>query len=159
MEDFLPKFLIVLALGSILHFVMLFVKWNKTKKLREELKSKQIKSFLDLQYKEISISSGGLFYKFNLGLSKTNIDLIFTRNQIQFLPHKFSFFLYGSLLPFDINKRLDDLEVRQTRDKITFIYSSRSYEHGETQNIISVKANQMKMGELKQYLETWLNDK
>jgi hypothetical protein len=159
LESTLYKILFILIAGSILHFVMLFVKWNKTKKLREELKRKQIKSFRNLRYKEISISSGGLLHKFNFGLTSTDVDLIFTNNQIQFLPTKFSFFLYASMLPFDINKRLDDLEVEIKRDKIIFYYTARNYEHGETQNKISILGNQMQLGELKQYLETWLNDK
>lgn len=159
MESTLYKILFILIAGSILHFVMLFVKWNKTKKLREELKRKQIKSINNLNYKEISISSGGLLHKFNFGLTSTDVDLIFTNNQIQFLPTKFSFFLYASMLPFDINKRLDDLEMEIKRDEIIFYYTARNYEHGETQNKISILGNQMQLGELKQYLETWLHDK
>lgn len=159
MENTLYKFLFVFIAGSILHFVMLFVKWNKTKNLREELKRKQIKSFHNFQYKEISISSGGLLHKFNFGLSSTDVDLIFTNNQIHFLPTKFSFFLYASMLPFDINKRLDDLDVEFKRNKIIFYYSTRNYEHGETQNKISVSGPQMQLGELKQFLENWLDEK
>lgn len=159
MEATFYKILFFLIAGSIFHFVMLFVKWNNTKKLREDLKRKQIKSFHNLQYKEISISSGGWLQKFNFGLSQTDVDLIFTNNQIQFLPTKFSFFLYASMLPFDINKRLDDLDIEFKRNKIIFYYSARNYEHGQTQNKISISGSEMKLGELKQFLETWLDEK
>lgn len=158
MDLIFSKFYFFLILGVIVHFVMMFIKWNKAKSLRKEISPKAIKTFKDYRFKAISISSGGFVGRYTFSLFTSEIDLLFTKNEIHFLPNKFSVFLYSSLLPFDVNRRLDDMEIYAESEKVKFFFSSRTFEHGESQNSVAISADRMKIGELVSFINEWQNN-
>lgn len=156
MDNFFIKALLILGISIVVHFVFIFIKWNKTKAIREEIQQKTIRSFFDLKFKVVSVSLGGFLKQISLGIAPMEVDLIFTRNEIHILPRKFSFFLFASILPIDVNKLLDDVEIRTHQNKVKFFFNSSTLDYGTSENSVLITGERMKIGELVKFLEEWL---
>lgn len=157
MDNFFIKLIIILGISICVHFVFMFIKWNKSKTIREELQRKSIKSFTGLTFRAVSVSSGGFLKQISLGISQMKVDLIFTKNEIHFIPSTFSIFLFASILPIDVNRLLDDLEIRTQQNKVKFFFKSNTLDYGNEENSVLIKGDSMKIGELVMFLNDWLH--
>lgn len=159
MDNFFIKALLILGISIVVHFVFMFIKWNKTKTIREEISKKSLKTFSGLSFKVVSITSGGMLKQISLGLSTMEVDLYFTKNEIHFLPSKFSIFLFASILPIEVNRLLDDLEIRTLENQVKFYFNSNTLDYGDSENSVLIKGERVKIGELVMYITEWLNKK
>lgn len=151
------KLLIYIGFALVSIIVGIIIRINKFKQLKADVLPKQIKSFQNLLFKFSYAKTGTLSGSYGLGSKAKSVDVYFTRNQMVVLPSNFS--IFGSYpLPLEINKRLEDLNFEYQSDSIIVYYTNENYGEKIVKGKFFLKGSQMQLGELKQYLETWLHD-
>lgn len=129
------------------------MRLHKFKQLKREIVPKKIKSFSNLLFRRVSARTSN---HSTIGGKSIPVEVYFTRNQVVVLPTRFSLF-NSAPLPLEINKRLEDVVVNYLEDSIEVLYTQHK-DDVVLMGKFKLIGTQMQYGEIKEFLNTWLND-
>lgn len=147
------KFLIYLVIVLLFSVIGYFLRLHKFKQLKREIVPKKIKSFSNLLFRRVSARTSN---HFTIGGKSIPVEVYFTRNQVVVFPTRFSLF-NSAPLPLEINKRLEDIVVNYLEDSIEVLYTQHK-DDVVLKGKFKLIGTKMQYGEIKEFLNTWLND-
>lgn len=149
------KYYVLFGIPVAFFLFSTITKWKKAKDLRIELKRKQIKTIQGLKFTASAKTANGLGSQKRFGIFTIDADVIFTKNEIFFLPSNFTILMYSLPIPIDFNRRLNDYSIKRNSGEtlIHFVWE----EEKRVDVNIKLTGNHEKLNELNAYLNEWEN--
>lgn len=148
-------FQISLAFLCIYLTIFISIKWLQIISIKREFKNEKIKEFRTVKITSLSYNheKGS---KLSIGIYPIKSGLIFTQNELIFLPQRFSLFLALTEMPRKFNKNLDELiMVNNNSQELTFKFKNKEAFLKRKIIEISVNGNKDILGEINDYFTNW----
>lgn len=145
------KYYLLFGIPVAFFLLSTITKWKKAKDLRVELQNKQIKTIKGLKFTANASSANNLKF----GIFTIDADVIFTKNEMFFVPSNFTILMYSLPIPIDFNRRLNDYSINKNSGEtlIHFVWEEEKRVHVN----IKLSGNHEKLNELNAYLNEWEN--
>ena len=149
--------ILVLLLFSAYILIFTVIKWFKVLRIRKEINDGKLISFKELKLTSFSYNGEGIKGKSSIGMFPLKSEIIFTKNELFFLPLKFSFLLGMSEIPRSFNKNFDSNSNKRILKKELMIkFENKEIKFKRKIIEITLTGNQFKVDEFENYLNDWL---
>lgn len=152
--------ILVITLILICTFLIIwsFIKWGQSIAQKRNLKHKELKIFEGIRITSFSYDGEGIRSKISMGIYPIKAQMIFTEDELYFLPKNYSLFLGMTELPRSLHKPSEKCSFKRILPKELMV----KFENKDLilrRNIIeiSVTSSQSKIDEIENYLMNWLD--
>lgn len=149
-----------LIFGVSFYIIWSVIKWRKSVLHIRKLNDRKIKEFKNLRITSFSYNGESIGSKISMGIYPIKSQIIFTENELYFLPQNYSLFLGMSEIPRSFNKNLDSNSNKRILKKELLIkFENKEIRFKRKIIEISLTGNQLKIDEFENYLNDWLGIK